>query len=127
MRLCSMRAPPPRKRWRCRMRRGANRGRRPTSSPTAAIRKPSTSCTRAHARGIEIVVGDFRNYEFGADIFGALVQYPTSDGAIHDYRDFCERAHAANAIVVAAADIMSLVLLSPPGEWGADVCVGSTQ
>src|SRR5204863_3237177 len=46
---------------------------------------------------------------------------------IHDYRDFTEKAHAANALVVVAADIMSLVLLTPPGEWGADVCVGSTQ
>ena len=83
--------------------------------------------TRARARGIEIVVGDFRSYEFTKDIFGALVQYPTTDGAIHDYRDFGEKAHAANALLVVAADLMSLVLLSPPGEWGADVCVGSTQ
>ena len=83
--------------------------------------------TRARARGLEIVVGDFRNYQFGNDVFGALVQYPTSDGAIEDYRELCERAHAANALVVVAADIMSLVLLSPPGEWGADVCVGSSQ
>jgi len=83
--------------------------------------------TRAHARGVEIVVGDFRSFQLGADVFGALVQYPTTDGAIHDYRDFCEKAHAANALVVAAADIMSLVLLAPPGEWGADICVGSSQ
>jgi glycine dehydrogenase len=83
--------------------------------------------TRAHARGVEIVVGDFRSYQFGADVFGALVQYPTTDGAIHDYRDFCEKAHSASALVVVAADIMSLVLLAPPGEWGADVCVGSSQ
>ena len=83
--------------------------------------------TRAHARGVELVVGDFRSYEFSNNVFGALVQYPTTDGAIHDYRDFCEKAHAANALVIVAADIMSLVLLAPPGEWGADVCVGSTQ
>src|SRR5204863_5197535 len=83
--------------------------------------------TRAHARGVDVVVGDFRDCQFGKDVFGALVQYPTSDGAIEDYRDFCERAHAANALVVIAADIMSLVLLAPPGEWGADVCVGSSQ
>jgi glycine dehydrogenase len=83
--------------------------------------------TRAGARGVEIVVGDYRNFEFTNNVFGALVQYPTSDGAINDYRDFCDRAHAANALVVVAADIMSLVLLAPPGEWGADVCVGSTQ
>jgi glycine dehydrogenase len=83
--------------------------------------------TRARARGVEIVVGDFRGYEFAPDVFGALVQYPTTDGAIHDYREFCEKAHAASSLVVVAADIMSLVLLSPPGDWGADVCVGSTQ
>ena len=83
--------------------------------------------TRAHARGVEIVVGDLSTYEFGKDVFGALVQYPTTDGAVHDYRELCEKAHAANALVVVAADIMSLVLLAPPGEWGADVCVGSTQ
>src|SRR5438477_2630768 len=83
--------------------------------------------TRAHARGVDVVVGDFREYRFGNDVFGALVQYPTSDGAINDYRDFCDRVHAANALVVVAADIISLVLLAPPGEWGADVCVGSSQ
>jgi glycine dehydrogenase len=83
--------------------------------------------TRAAARGIEVVVGDFRKFEFGPPVFGVLIQYPTTDGAIPDYRELCERAHAANALVVAAADIMSLALLSPPGEWGADVCVGSTQ
>src|SRR3954463_2098925 len=83
--------------------------------------------TRARARGVEIVVGDFRSYEFTNDVFGALVQYPTTDGAIHDYRDFSEKAHLANALVVAAADLMSLALLAPPGEWGADVCVGTTQ
>jgi glycine dehydrogenase len=83
--------------------------------------------TRAHARGVEIVVGDFQSYAFAANVFGALVQYPTTDGAIQDYRDFCEKAHAASALVVVAADIMSLALLAPPGEWGADVCVGTTQ
>jgi glycine cleavage system P protein (glycine dehydrogenase) len=83
--------------------------------------------TRAIARGVELAIGDVRTFEFGPNVFGALVQYPTTDGAIHDYREFSEKAHAANALVVAAADIMSLVLLAPPGEWGADVCVGSTQ
>jgi glycine cleavage system P protein (glycine dehydrogenase) len=83
--------------------------------------------TRATARGVELVVGDFRTFEFGTNVFGALIQYPTADGAVNDYREFCEKAHAANALVVAAADIMSLVLLVPPAEWGADVCVGSTQ
>jgi glycine dehydrogenase len=83
--------------------------------------------TRASARGIKVVVGDVRGATIGADVFGVLIQYPTSDGAIYDYRALCEQAHSANALVVAAADLMSLVLLAPPGEWGADVCVGSSQ
>jgi glycine dehydrogenase len=56
-----------------------------------------------------------------------LLQYPTTDGAVVDYRETCTRAHDASALVVVAADLMSLVLLAPPGEWGADVCVGNTQ
>ncbi|HXD47730.1 MAG TPA: glycine dehydrogenase (aminomethyl-transferring), partial [Gemmatimonadaceae bacterium] len=83
--------------------------------------------TRAHARGITVVVGDWRKAAIGDDVFGALVQYPATDGAVHDYRQFCERVHAVNALVTAAADLMSLVLLTPPGEWGADVCVGNSQ
>ncbi|HEY8483515.1 MAG TPA: aminomethyl-transferring glycine dehydrogenase [Longimicrobiales bacterium] len=83
--------------------------------------------TRAWARGIELVVGDHRTFEFTPEVFGALVQYPATDGAIHDYREFCERAHAAGALVTAAADLLSLTLLTPPGEWGADIAVGSTQ
>jgi len=83
--------------------------------------------TRARARGIAVVVGDHRTFEFGPELFGALVQYPATDGAVYDYAAFCERAHAADALVTAAADLLSLTLLTPPGEWGADVAVGSTQ
>ncbi len=83
--------------------------------------------TRAHARGVEVVVGDWRKATIGDDVFGALIQYPATDGAVHDYRQFCERAHAINALVTVATDLMSLVLLTPPGEWGADVCVGNSQ
>ncbi|HEX6589552.1 MAG TPA: aminomethyl-transferring glycine dehydrogenase [Longimicrobiales bacterium] len=83
--------------------------------------------TRASSRGWKVAIGDHRVFELGDHVFGALVQYPASDGAIYDYRDFTERAHAAGALVVAAADILSLALLTPPGEWGADVAVGSTQ
>src|SRR5689334_2499871 len=78
--------------------------------------------TRAHARGIEIVVGDAMTVSFGPEIFGALVQYPTTEGAVLDYREVAERVHGAGAMLVVAADLMSLVLLAPPGEWGADVC-----
>ena len=83
--------------------------------------------TRAEARGVKVVVGDWRKAALGDDVFGALLQYPAADGGVHDYRQFCERAHAVNAMVTVAADLMSLVLLTPPGEWGADVCVGNTQ
>jgi len=83
--------------------------------------------TRARARGIDVVVGDWRKAPIGSDVFGVLLQYPTTDGAVYDYRQFCERAHAVEAIVTVATDLMSLVLLAPPGEWGADVCVGNSQ
>ncbi|HEU4641637.1 MAG TPA: aminomethyl-transferring glycine dehydrogenase [Gemmatimonadaceae bacterium] len=83
--------------------------------------------TRALARGITVVVGDHRTAALGPEVFGALVQYPATDGAVHDYRDFVERAHAAGALVTVAADPLALALLVPPAEWGADIAVGSTQ
>jgi glycine cleavage system P protein (glycine dehydrogenase) len=82
--------------------------------------------TRAWPLGIQIVVGDHERHDFEGT-FGALVQYPATDGRVLDYRAFCERAHAAGALVVAAADLMSLAVLTPPGEWGADIAVGNTQ
>ena len=83
--------------------------------------------TRAHARGIETRVTDASTMSFDTVIFGALLSYPTTDGAVLDYREMTERVHAAGGLVVVATDLMSLVLLTPPGEWGADVCVGNTQ
>src|SRR5487761_2239010 len=83
--------------------------------------------TRAAARGIEVVVGDFRTFAFDGTVFGGLIQYPTTDGAVYDYREFCDRAHAAQAMVTVATDLLSLVLLTPPGEWGADIVVGNSQ
>ncbi|MGI9182417.1 MAG: glycine dehydrogenase, partial [Longimicrobiaceae bacterium] len=83
--------------------------------------------TRAAARGIEVLVGDHRSFDFGEQVFGALLQYPAHDGAVYDYRDFVDRAHAAGALVTVAADLLSLCLLTPPGEWEADIVVGSTQ
>src|SRR5690349_10118828 len=83
--------------------------------------------TRARARGIKTLVGDAGTAAFGADVFGVLLQYPTTDGAVLDYRDAAERAHAAEALVIVAADLLALTLLAPPGEWGADVCVGNSQ
>ena len=83
--------------------------------------------TRAHARGIMTIVEDAERAEFGPETFGVLLQYPTTDGALVDYREATERAHAVNALVVAAADLLALTLVTPPAEWGADVCVGNSQ
>jgi glycine dehydrogenase len=83
--------------------------------------------TRAKPLGIEVIVGDYREFKLTEKVFGALLQYPTTDGAIYDYRTFCERAHANDTLVAVAADLLSLALLTPPGEFGADVAVGSTQ
>ena len=77
--------------------------------------------------GVKAVVGDHRTFEFSDEVFGALLQYPATDGAIYDYEDFCRQAHASDVFVVVAADLLSLTLLTPPGEFGADVAVGNTQ
>jgi glycine dehydrogenase len=83
--------------------------------------------TRARPLGIELQIGDATGFDFAKKPFGVLLQYPTSDGRIEDYTSFCRKAHAAGALVAMAADILSLTLLTPPGELGADVAVGSTQ
>src|SRR5438874_1691535 len=83
--------------------------------------------TRAKPLGINIIVGDFSGFQFDETVFGALVQYPATDGAIFDYEFFAKKAHDAGALLVVAADILALTLLKPPGEFGADVAVGSTQ
>ena len=83
--------------------------------------------TRAKALGIEIVVGEHNSFQFDEKVFGALVQYPDTFGAIHDHVGFVEQAHAAGALVVVAADLLALTLLRPPGEFGADIAVGSAQ
>src|SRR5438067_4998737 len=83
--------------------------------------------TRAKPLGIEIVSTDFADFEFDDSFFGALVQYPATDGAIEDYEAFAISARRVGALLVVAADILALTLLKPPGEFGADVAVGSTQ
>src|SRR6184192_3886470 len=83
--------------------------------------------TRAKPLGIEIKIDNFSRFKFDNTVFGALVQYPATDGAIYDYREFVKKAHDAGALVVVAADILALTLLKPPGEFGADVAVGNTQ
>ena len=83
--------------------------------------------TRARFRGIEVVVGDHRTFDFSESVFGALVSYPTTDGAVFDYRETAAKVHAVSALLVVSADLLALTLLTPPGEWGADVVVGNTQ
>ncbi len=83
--------------------------------------------TRAKPLGIEIKIGDYSRFKFDDTVFGALVQYPTTDGAIYNYSDFVRQVHDTGALVVVAADILALALLKPPGEFGADVAVGNTQ
>ncbi|MFO1488702.1 MAG: aminomethyl-transferring glycine dehydrogenase [Verrucomicrobiota bacterium] len=82
---------------------------------------------RAKALGIEAVVGNAETFAFSDKVFGALVQYPDTFGAIHDYAPFVEKAHAAGAMVTVATDLLALTLIKPPGEFGADIAVGSAQ
>lgn len=83
--------------------------------------------TRAYAQGLVLEVGDYNLAKFTDMHFGAIVQYPNSNGSIEDYSAFVKKAHEKNCIVGVAADILSLALLTPPGEWGADIVFGSTQ
>jgi glycine dehydrogenase len=83
--------------------------------------------TRAEARGVKIVVGQADQFTFEPGTVGCLVQYPNTLGALPDYRALVERAHAAKALVTVATDLLALALLTPPGEWGADIAVGNSQ
>ena len=83
--------------------------------------------TRAVPQGITLRTGKYSELEFTPDLFACVVQYPNAQGSIEDYRGFVARAHDAHCKVAVAADILSLALLTPPGEWGADIVFGSTQ
>jgi len=83
--------------------------------------------TRAMPHGIELVVGDWKEATLNSNTFGVMLQYPDSQGNIEDVRAFAEKAKAHGIYLCVAADILSLALLTPPGEWGADVAVGNTQ
>jgi glycine dehydrogenase len=83
--------------------------------------------TRAQPLGIDVVVGDHRTYEPSAGLAGVLVQYPDTRGDICDFAGFFAKVHATGAHCVVAADLLALTLLRPPGEFGADVAVGSAQ
>ena len=83
--------------------------------------------TRSEPLGIELVIGDHRELSLSNDFFGALLQYPAADGQIFNYADFVQNAKSHDVQIAVAADIMSLAVLTPPGEWGADAVVGTTQ
>ncbi|HET7562606.1 MAG TPA: aminomethyl-transferring glycine dehydrogenase [Rhodanobacteraceae bacterium] len=82
--------------------------------------------TRAEPLGIELVI-DTEAAAASTDCFGALLQYPDTFGSIHDYKALCEALHAKGALVAAATDLLALTLLTPPGEWGADIVFGNSQ
>ncbi len=82
---------------------------------------------RARPLGIELVIGDHREFDFSTDVFAVMVNYPTSEGFVLDYAEFFERAHAKNATTIVCADLLALVALKSPGSFGADIAVGSSQ
>ncbi|RDC57410.1 glycine dehydrogenase (aminomethyl-transferring) [Pedobacter chinensis] len=83
--------------------------------------------TRANPYGIELVIGNHLDFTATEDFFGAIVQYPAGNGEVFDYKNFAAELHNQNIKLTVVADILSLTLLTPPGEWGADVVVGTTQ
>ncbi|MDR0542533.1 MAG: glycine dehydrogenase (aminomethyl-transferring), partial [Dysgonamonadaceae bacterium] len=83
--------------------------------------------TRTKPQGIVLQTGDYKTVEFTGSEFAAIIQYPNSDGLVEDYRAFVEKANAQGIKVAVAADLLSLCMLTPPGEWGADVVFGSSQ
>lgn len=83
--------------------------------------------TRSVPFGIQLEIGDHESVELNENMFGAIVQYPAGNGQVFDYSGFATKAHDLNIKLTVVADILSLVVLTPPGEWGADVVVGSTQ
>ncbi len=83
--------------------------------------------TRALPLGIELIIGNHNSFNFDENIFGAIVQYPAKNGEIYNYSEFVKKAEISESRIVVAADLLSLSLLKPPGEWGADVVVGTSQ
>ncbi|QPH41501.1 aminomethyl-transferring glycine dehydrogenase [Pedobacter endophyticus] len=83
--------------------------------------------TRANPYGIELVIGNHLDFVATDEFFGAIVQYPAGNGEVFDYQAFAAELHSKNIKLTVAADILSLTLLTPPGEWGADIVVGTTQ
>jgi glycine dehydrogenase len=83
--------------------------------------------TRSAPYGIELQIGNHQSVELTENMFGAIVQYPAGNGSVYNYTDFAKQGHEKGIKLTVVADIMSLTLLTPPGEWGADIVVGTTQ
>lgn len=83
--------------------------------------------TRAEPLGFEMIMMDPRQFDFSKEVFAAFVAYPDTEGGIEDFAEMTEKAHAKGALVVATSDLLALTLLTPPGEWGADIVVGNSQ
>ncbi|MGV3509370.1 MAG: glycine dehydrogenase, partial [Sphingobacteriaceae bacterium] len=83
--------------------------------------------TRSAPYGIELQIGNHQTAELSESMFGAIVQYPSASGSVHNYSEFAAKAHEKGIKLTVVADILSLAVLTPPGEWGADIVVGNTQ
>ena len=83
--------------------------------------------TRCKPIGVELVVGDVNDFEPDGSFFAMALQYPASNGSVQDHRALVAKAKAQGVRVAVCSDLLSLVMLTPPGEWGADVCVGNSQ
>ncbi|CAG8715684.1 10364_t:CDS:2, partial [Acaulospora colombiana] len=110
----------------------AGQKKRPTFFVDKRCYPQTIACleTRAECLGINIVVGDVLKHDFephGKDLCGVLVQYPATDGSIHDYSSLATKIHSLGGQVVCATDLLALTMLTPPGEWGADIAVGNSQ
>ena len=95
------------------------------------VHPQTKAVVQTRAKPLGITVREFDTQVDGVldnlDIFGVLIQYPDTYGAIHDYSDLTNKMHSKDALVIAATDLLALTLLKPPGEWGADIAVGSAQ
>lgn len=107
--------------------RGKGQGNRFFVSDKCLPQTIDVLMTRSTPLGIELVIGDWKTLKLDKSIYGALLQYPDAEGSVDDYSGFCEAAHANGTFVAVAADLLSLALLAAPGEWGADVVVGTSQ
>ena len=112
------------------MARAITRGKRSVCFIDSGGHPQTIACvqTRAEPIGVEVVIGDPSTLDFAeADVFGLLLQYPDTNGAVVDFEGLANRAREGGAVVIAATDLLALTLLKPPGEWGADIAIGNSQ